>query len=75
MDGFEVCKRIKQNSRTSQIMILAITGYDNEENRARILAAGADDYMAKPLNMNTSLQRVQNLLNRKEEIVTRIGHQ
>lgn len=75
MDGFEVCKRIKQNSRTSQIMILAITGYDNEENRARILAAGADDYMAKPLNMNTSLQRVENLLNRKEEIVTRIGHQ
>lgn len=75
MDGFEVCKRIKQNSRTSQIMILAITGYDNEENRARILAAGADDYMAKPLNMNASLQRVENLLNRKEEIVTRIGHQ
>jgi len=75
MDGFEVCKRIKQNSRTSQIMILAITGYDNEENRARILAAGADDYMAKPLNVNTSLQRVENLLNRKEEIVTRISHQ
>jgi len=75
MDGFEVCKRIKQNSRTSQIMILAITSYDNEENRARILAAGADDYMAKPLNMNTSLQRVENLLNRKEEIVTRISHQ
>jgi len=56
-------------------MILAITGYDNEENRARILAAGADDYMAKPLNVNTSLQRVENLLNRKEEIVTRISHQ
>jgi len=38
-DGFEVCKRIKENSGTSQIKILAITGYDTKENRDRIMEA------------------------------------
>ena len=52
MDGFEVCKRIKGNPGTSQIKILAITGFDTKENRERIMEAGADAYMTKPFNLN-----------------------
>ena len=37
MDGFEVCRQIKENSSTSHIKILAITGYDTPENRDRIV--------------------------------------
>ena len=64
MDGFEVCRQIKENSGTSQIRILAITGYDTQENRDRIMKAGADGYLAKPLMMDTLLQHVGNLLKR-----------
>lgn len=65
MDGFEVCTRVKENSETSHMKILAITGYDTKENRDRIMAAGADDYLAKPLAMDTLLQYVENLLNHR----------
>ena len=63
MSGFEVCKLIKGDPATSHIKILAITGYDTEENREKIMAAGADRYMKKPLVMNTLLQHVEDLLN------------
>ena len=63
MDGFEVCWQIKQNSGTSQIKVLAITGYDTKENKDRIMEAGADGYLTKPIAMGTLLQHVENLLN------------
>jgi DNA-binding response OmpR family regulator len=65
MDGFEVCRRIKENSGTSLIKILAITGFDSQENRDRIMGAGADDYLAKPLAKDTLLQHIINLLDHK----------
>ena len=63
MSGFEVCRLIKEDPDTSHIKILAITGYDTEENRDRIMKAGADGYVAKPVLMNTLLQHVEKLLN------------
>jgi CheY-like chemotaxis protein len=65
MDGFEVCRRIKENSGTSHIKILAITGYDTDENRERIIEAGADGYLAKPLERGILLQQIEGLLNRR----------
>ena len=62
MDGFEVCKRVKGNLGTSQIKILAITGYDSKENREQIMEAGADGYMAKPVAMDTPLRHLEKLL-------------
>ena len=62
MDGFEVCKRIKENSSVSGIKILAITGYDTEENRERILRAGADGYLAKPVERSALVQHTEGLL-------------
>ena len=62
MSGFEMCKRIKKNSATSDIKILIITGYDTEENKNRIMEAGADDYLAKPLKKEIFLKKVENLL-------------
>ena len=65
MDGFEVCRRIKEKADTSNIKILAITGHDLEENRERIMAAGADGLMGKPLNMEALSQKADSLLNNK----------
>jgi len=66
ISGFEVCRLIKKDPDTSHIKILAITGYDTEENRDRIMEAGADGYLAKPVVMDTLLQHVENLLNNKK---------
>lgn len=65
MSGFEVCRLIKEDPQTSHIKILAITGYDTEENRDKIMKAGADDYMAKPLSSDALLGHVAGLLNGK----------
>jgi len=62
MNGFEVCRQIKQNPDTAHIKILAVTGYDTEENRERMLSAGADGYMAKTLDMDPLIQRIRDLL-------------
>ena len=67
MSGFEVCKQIKKGPETSQIKILALTGYDSKVNRERIMEAGADDYMAKPVMRDLLLRHVEDLLNPKEE--------
>ncbi len=65
MDGFEVCKRIKENPGAAHTKILAITGYDSEENRDRIMAAGADGYLAKPVEKDDLMRNIENLLNGK----------
>jgi len=62
IDGFEVCKQIKENSNTSQIKILVLTGHDTQENRDRILQLGADAYLAKPVKKSLLIQNIKNLL-------------
>jgi CheY-like chemotaxis protein len=62
MSGFEVCRRIKEDPDTSHIKILAITGYDTEENRNQIMEAGADGYIPKPLKMDILIRYVEDLL-------------
>jgi excisionase family DNA binding protein len=62
MDGFEVCRRLKENLATSHIKILAVSGYGTEGNKKRIMEAGADGYLAKPLRSKELLQNIEDLL-------------
>ena len=62
MSGFEVCRQIKKDPETSHIKIIALTGHDSKQNRDRIMEAGADDYMAKPVEKDVLLQHVEDLL-------------
>jgi excisionase family DNA binding protein len=50
MDGFEVCKRLRGDSATKDVRIIAMTGYYSEENRRKILEAGAEHCLKKPLD-------------------------
>lgn len=50
MNGFEVCRQIKSESTTAQIRVIAMTGYPTEENIKRILSAGAEGCLAKPVD-------------------------
>jgi len=50
LDGFEVCRRIKSNPATNDIRVIAMTGHMTPENQQRILEAGAETCIAKPLD-------------------------
>lgn len=50
MDGFEVCRRLREDPATSQVRVIAMTGYHTEENRRRIIEAGAETCLRKPLD-------------------------
>jgi CheY-like chemotaxis protein/signal transduction histidine kinase len=50
MDGFEVCRNLRANPLTRDLRILAITGVSDEDTRRRILEAGADRCLLKPID-------------------------
>src|SRR5216683_5374279 len=50
MDGFEVCRRIKSNTKTTHIPIIMVTALDQPTDRVAGLDAGADDFLTKPVD-------------------------
>ena len=62
MSGFEVCQKLKQNTLTKNIPVIAFTGYDSADNRRRMFAAGVDDYMAKPFDIPLMMSKVKELI-------------
>ena len=62
MNGFEVCRRIKQNPFTARIPVLLLTGQGTVESKVEGFAAGADDYLSKPFDPRELRARVQALL-------------
>lgn len=58
INGFEVCRSLKEDPSTSATRVIAMTGYSSSENRARILAAGAEQCLAKPFDRTTLLDAI-----------------
>ena len=50
MDGYEVCRQLKENPATSKIPVIFITAKNQEEDEKKGLALGAVDYITKPIN-------------------------
>ncbi|MEK6758937.1 MAG: response regulator [Deltaproteobacteria bacterium] len=61
IDGFEVCRRIKCDSHTSDIKILAVTAY-GQEDIDKIIQCGADFCLPKPIRLKEFQKNVQRLL-------------
>lgn len=51
LNGFEVCRRIKTDPATRAARVIAMTGFPSSENLQRIVAAGAEIMLAKPIDM------------------------
>jgi CheY-like chemotaxis protein len=51
MDGFDLCGRLRRDSRLAGVRIFAVTGYAQEEDRKRALAVGCDGHFAKPVDI------------------------
>ena len=62
LSGFEVCKTLKRDPNTRQIMILMVTALNEQGDIERAVAAGCDDFLSKPVNKLELLKRVENML-------------
>jgi adenylate cyclase len=62
MSGYEVCQAIRANPAHSMLPVVLVTALDPAQERARGLEAGADDFLAKPVNQAELLARVKSLL-------------
>ncbi len=70
MDGFEVCKQIKQDKKLTAIPIIMLTAKGEEMDRVVGFELGADDYVVKPFSPRELILRVKAILKRKEPFET-----
>ncbi len=66
MSGYEVCRKIRENSATAMLPVVMVTALDPAEERVKGIDAGADDFLSKPINQTELLARVKSLLRIKE---------
>jgi len=66
MDGLEVTRKLKENPSTRDIPVVAITSYAMKGDREEALVAGCTDYITKPIDKTTFLQRVPTYFRRPD---------
>ena len=62
LSGFEVCKKLKDDPATKEIMILMVTAFNELGDIERAVQAGTDDFLSKPVNKLELTKRVDNML-------------
>ncbi len=65
IDGFEVCRRLKESPTTAHVPVVIVTALDDREDRVRGLEIGADDFLSKPFDELALLSRVASLTRMK----------
>jgi signal transduction histidine kinase len=58
IDGYEVARRLRQEAATHGIRLIALTGYGLEEDQRRVLEAGFDLHLVKPVELNALLEQL-----------------
>jgi len=64
LSGLEVLTRMRQTVRTAGMPVIVITASEDPEDKRRLLEAGADDYLQKPIDPPRVAKRVKALLKR-----------
>jgi len=70
MDGYAVADELRRDSRLAGIPIVAVTSYAMAGDRERILAAGCNGYIEKPINPDTFLAEVFSFIDRYPSAIT-----
>ena len=58
MDGYEVARRLRELPQTRESLLVALTGYGQAEDRERSNAAGFDDHLVKPVDIDGLYPRI-----------------
>lgn len=66
VDGVEVCRRLRANAATQNVLILMVTAKAEETDEIVGFAVGADDYVTKPFSIKVLLERIKALLRRRQ---------
>jgi putative two-component system response regulator len=62
MDGYETCRRIKNNPKTLMVPVVLVTALGDMESRIKGLEAGANDFLTKPVNRLELIARAKSLI-------------
>jgi DNA-binding response OmpR family regulator len=62
IDGFELCKAVKKNEHFRDIPVVFVSGRGEPEDKRRGREAGAADYFVKPLELNSLIKRLRELV-------------
>lgn len=67
MDGVKVCQAIRREKGNKTLPIIAVTGFHSDSKQKDIMAAGANLYLTKPLDMSGLLKKVKELMSSSEQ--------
>ena len=62
MDGFEVCRRLKKDAKTSSIPIIILTALEQEDAAKKALTTGTEGYLVKPFEQEALLFTIKEFL-------------
>jgi two-component system cell cycle response regulator len=62
LNGMETCKRLRERPTTRNIRVIILTAYDQRERLEESIAAGADDFLGKPIDLTELRIRVRSML-------------
>jgi DNA-binding response OmpR family regulator len=73
MDGFDLCRRLRAMPATTGSLIVALTGYAETGIREKVLEAGFDSYLLKPVGMHTLLEQLEAFQSRRTQVAPRLS--
>jgi signal transduction histidine kinase/DNA-binding response OmpR family regulator len=75
MDGYELCRVLKKDVKTSHIPIILLTAKASDQSVIEGLETGADDYITKPFNTRILMTRIKNLIDLRLQLQQKIQKQ
>jgi signal transduction histidine kinase/DNA-binding response OmpR family regulator len=66
MDGYEFCRKVKEDMRVSHIPIILLTAKSSEESKYSGIEAGADDYISKPFNIDLLKLKIAKIIEKQK---------
>lgn len=79
MDGFEICRRLREDVRFQTVPVIFLTALNDEQSRLRGLSMMGDDYLTKPINSQLVLTKISSLLRlnelRSQQIQSEVSQQ
>jgi YesN/AraC family two-component response regulator len=75
VDGYELCKMLKEDIKTSHIPVILLTAKASEESIVQGLETGVDDYITKPFSTKILLARIKNLIDLRRQLQLNIDRE